>query len=114
MNIKFTEKPWGGFKTFVKNKSVTVKILTVEPKQKISLQKHKNRKELWFFLDNSAKVTLGKKTIRFKKGQSLVINRNTIHRVEAYSKQVNILEISFGDFDENDIERFDDIYGRTD
>ena len=45
-------------------------------------------------------------------GDEIVIIRNTKHRVSSLGKQARILEVSFGFFDENDIERFEDIYGR--
>ena len=57
---KVVKKPWGQFKQFTLNETSTVKILRINPKQKFSLQYHKNRKELWKFLDNPAKVTIGK------------------------------------------------------
>jgi len=110
---KYSEKrPWGGFEQFTLNEISTVKILTINPKQKFSLQYHKNRKELWRFLDNPAKVTVGKKTFRVKKGDEIIIPKKTNHRIEAYSKPVKVLEIAFGKFDEKDIVRIEDKYGR--
>ena len=110
---KRTEKrPWGNFKQFTLNEKSTVKILTINPKQKFSLQYHKNRKEFWRFLDNPAKVTIGKKTKRMKGGDEIIIPKKTLHRIEAYSKPVRVLEIAFGKFDEKDIKRIEDVYGR--
>lgn len=111
---KYTEKrPWGKFEQFTHNEKSTVKIITVNPKQRLSLQYHKKRKEFWRFLDNPAKVTIGKKTIRVKKGQEVVIPKKTLHTVEAFNKPVRFLEIAFGNFDEDDIVRIKDIYGRV-
>ena len=111
---KYSEKrPWGGFEQFTLNEISTVKILTIKPKQKFSLQFHKKRREFWRFLDNPAKVTLGKKTIRVKKGDEIFIPLKTNHRIEAYSKPVNVLEISLGKFNEKDIIRIEDKYGRV-
>ena len=111
---KYVEKrPWGDFERFTLNEISTVKILTIKPKQKFSLQYHKKRREFWKFLDNPAKVTLGKKTIRVKKGDEILIPVKTNHRIEAYSKPVKVLEISFGKFDEKDIKRIEDAYGRN-
>lgn len=108
-----TEKrPWGGFERFTLNEKTTVKILTIKPKQKFSLQYHKNRKEFWKFLDNPAKITLGKKTFKAKKGDEFLVPKKTNHRIEAYSKPVRVLEISFDKFDEKDIVRLEDKYGR--
>ena len=111
---KYVEKrPWGDFERFTLNEISTVKILTIKPKQKFSLQYHKKRREFWKFLDNPAKVTIGKKIIRVKKGDEILIPVKTNHRIEAYTKSVKVLEISFGKFDEKDIKRIEDAYGRN-
>lgn len=105
-------RPWGGFERFTFNEKSTVKILTIKPKQKFSLQYHKNRSEFWKILDNDVKITLGKKTFKAKKGKEIFIPRKTLHRAEALSKTAHILEISFGKFNEKDIIRIEDDYRR--
>lgn len=110
---KYSEKrPWGGFTRFTNNEKSTVKILEVKPKQKFSLQYHKKREEFWKVLDNPVKITLGKKTFKANPGDEIFIPRKTLHRAEALSKPVRILEISFGKFYEDDIVRIEDVYGR--
>ena len=113
MKKKIVKKPWGEFKQFTLNEKSTVKILTIKPNQAFSLQSHKNRKEFWYFLDNPAKVTIGNKTIKTKKGSEIIIKPHQNHRIEALSKIVNVLEIAFGEFDEKDIKRIKDKYGRV-
>ena len=113
MKKKNVKKPWGGFEQFTLNEISTVKILTIKPRQRFSLQKHKGRKELWRFLDNPAKVTMGSKTVKVRRGQEIMISKGMRHRIEAYSKPVNVLEIAFGKFDEKDIVRIEDDYGRV-
>jgi len=108
----FSKRPWGYFENFTHNEKSTVKILTVKPKKRLSLQKHKKRSEFWKFLDNPAKVTLGKKIFKVKKGDEVKVPKGTAHRIEAYSKTVNVLEISFGDFEEHDEIRLQDDFGR--
>lgn len=111
---KYIEKrPWGQFQQFTHNEKSTVKIIKIKPKQRLSLQYHKNRKEFWKFLDNPAKVTIGKRTIKVKKGQEIIIPKKTAHRVQALDKPVNFLEIALGNFDENDNTRLEDDYGRV-
>src|SRR3989344_2836251 len=105
MKKKTVKKPWGRFEQFTLNEVSTVKILTIKPRQRFSLQEHKHRKEFWKFLDNPAKVTLGKRSFRVEKGSGVIIPKKTLHRIEAFSKPVKVLEISFGKFDEKDIER---------
>ena len=110
---KYKEKrPWGGFEQFILNEKSTVKILTINPKQQFSLQFHKKRTEFWRFLEGNAKVTIGRKKFRAKKGDEFLIKPKTLHRIEALSKQVKVLEISLGTFNEKDIVRIEDVYGR--
>src|SRR5690606_27708581 len=57
--ILVSRRPWGEFTQFVCNTPVTVKIITVEPGQRLSLQRHEHRGELWQILDVPIDVTLG-------------------------------------------------------
>ena len=109
--MKEVKKPWGMFKQFILNKKCTVKILVVNPNQELSLQKHKKRKETWFFL-TPGYLQIGKKKIKVKKGESIKINKNTAHRLFAKEKKVEVLEISEGQFSEKDVIRLEDKYGR--
>lgn len=110
---KYIERrPWGQFEQFTHNEKSTVKIITIKSNQKISLQFHKHRKEFWKFLDNPAEVTIGRMTIKVRKGKEIIIPKKTLHTVEALSKPVKFLEIAFGNFDEKDIKRIKDKYGR--
>lgn len=107
------KRPWGGFEQFTFNEISTVKILTVKPKQRFSLQYHKNREEFWKVIEGNCIIWLGKKKIKAKVGDEFVIPKKTLHRVEALSKTVKVLEISFGKFNKNDIIRVEDDYGRV-
>jgi len=109
--MKEVKKPWGGFKQFILNKKCTVKILVVNPNQALSLQKHKKRKEMWFFL-TPGYLQVGKKKTKIKKGELIKINKNTAHRLFAKEKRVEVLEISQGQFSEKDVVRLEDKYGR--
>jgi len=88
------------------------KILEIKPKQSISVQYHFKRAEFWKILEGDCKVRKGNKTIKAKKGDEVFIKKREIHSVEAYSKPVRILEISFGKFEAKDIVRLEDRYGR--
>ena len=105
-------RPWGSFKQYTCNEMCSVKIITVNPNQMLSSQTHKKRDELMVILDDGLKVELDDKMLLPNPGDEIVINRNIKHRVSSLGKQARILEVSFGFFDENDIERFEDIYGR--
>jgi len=113
MKKKVDIRPWGKFEQFTLNEKSTVKIITVNPKKRLSLQTHKSRKEFWYFLDNPAKVTIGNKTKTVKKGSTILIPKGTKHRVQALSKPARFLEIAFGNFNEKDIKRLEDDFGRA-
>lgn len=90
-----------------------MKILTIKPGARTSLQSHTHRKEFWVALDEGLHIQVGKRKISLRKGSSIVVRKGVKHRLlcEGRSK-VRLLEISFGDFSENDIRRYEDDYGR--
>ncbi len=109
--MKEVKRPWGNFKLFTENKKCTVKILELKPKQELSLQYHKKREEMWYFLDK-AMVQLGKKKFRVKPGEIIKIQKKKPHRIISGLRKARILEVSFGDFSEKDEVRIEDKYGR--
>jgi len=72
---------------------------------------HKKREENWYFL-TSGFVQVGNKKFRVKKGQLIKIKKNTPHRVISGKNMVEFIEISTGQFSENDEIRLEDKYGR--
>lgn len=106
------KKPWGNFKQYTMNEPSTVKILTVEPGQGLSKQSHRMRDELWIPLDEGAEIEVGDKKIHPKRDEEIWIPRNSTHRITAKDKRVKVLEISFGTFNEDDVIRYEDKYGR--
>jgi len=109
------EKPWGAFDQYVLNTTCTVKILTCNPGEKLSLQRHSHRNEIWIALDDGAIIELDGKNIFPSKGEEIWLPQGSVHRfgcVASSAIPVRVLEISLGHFDENDIERLEDIYGR--
>jgi len=107
------ERPWGWFIQYVLNEPVTVKILKVKAGEQLSLQAHSHRSELWVPLDEGARVEIDGQAIRPKPLQSVFIPVGVKHRLIGEDKSYRVLEISFGYFDENDIVRFEDKYGRV-
>ena len=109
------EKPWGGFAQYVLNTACTVKVLTCLPGERLSLQRHEHRSELWIILDDGAVVDLDGTALYPQKGDELWLPSGSAHRLgcsaSAYGP-VRVLEISLGNFDEKDIERIEDSYGR--
>ena len=110
--MKTVKRPWGNFEQFVLNKKCTVKILNVKPKGILSLQKHKKRKEMWYFLTNGW-VQLGNKEKKIKKGEIVNVGKGKAHRIFSKSSAVRVLEVSLGNFNEKDEIRLEDKYGRV-
>ncbi len=113
MKILTVKKPWGEFEQFTHNEISTVKIITVNPNSSLSLQYHNNRTEFWRVLSGHPLVTIGDKTIDASPGDEFFINKLEPHRLGAKNDTVQVLEIAEGDFDENDIIRIKDEYGRA-
>jgi len=109
--MKEVVRPWGSFKEFVKNKKCTVKIIEIKSGEELSLQSHKKREEMWYFLDEGI-VQLGNKRIKVKAGKIIKVPREKPHRIIAGKNKVRILEIAFGKFSELDEIRLEDKYGR--
>lgn len=110
--MKEVKRPWGNFKQFVLNEKCTVKILTIRAKEELSLQVHKKRAEIWYIF-NRAVVQIGDKKIKVKKGDVVRIPKNKPHRIIAGKDEVQVLEISFGKFEEKDEVRLEDKYRRN-
>ncbi len=107
------QRPWGAFRRFTHNAVSTVKIITVNPGQVLSLQFHHHRDELWVALDPGLQVTLGERTWEPEPYEEIYIPRETRHRVAGLGPRPSRwLEIAFGNFDEQDIVRLEDRYGR--
>ena len=108
------EKPWGGFEQYTHNLPCTVKIITVAPGGALSRQYHSKRDELWVVLDEGARVELDGEVLHPEVEEKLFIPRGTVHRLSSVGEgAVRVLEICFGEFDEEDIVRLEDIYGRV-
>ncbi len=80
----------------------------------LSRQYHHHRDELWVVLDPGARVEMEDKVIYPEPGEKLYIPHGTVHRLSAGREgPVRVLEVSFGEFDEDDIVRLKDVYGRA-
>lgn len=106
-------KPWGEYTRYVINQKHAVKIIKVEKGQSTSLQSHKNRDEFWIVMDDGLKIELDGKVVFPRAGDKIAIPRGSMHRLSSVSDTARILEIPVGDFDEDDIIRYEDLYGRV-
>ena len=110
---KYTEeRPWGKFERYTHNELSTVKIITVKAGEAFSLQYHKNRDEFWRIISGAGNLTLGDDKREVQEGEEVFIPKGTNHRLEGIT-DVSFMEIAFGEFDENDIVRLEDKYGRS-
>jgi mannose-6-phosphate isomerase len=105
-------RPWGRFRRYTHGEESTVKLITVDAGQELSLQRHEHRDELWIVLDPGLRVRLGDEVIDADPGDEFFIPRGTLHRASGGERPARFVEVAFGRFDEQDIERFDDRYGR--
>ncbi len=109
-----TLRPWGSYQNINSTKSYKIKKLTVMPGKKLSLQRHKKRSEHWIVIEGTATVTKGNNTFTLNKNESTFISIKEKHRLENKTKKpLIIIEVQTGTyFGEDDIERFEDMYGR--
>ena len=111
-----TEKPWGFFDVLLETEFSKVKILSINTNQMLSMQMHEHRTETWYITQGVATVTLDNKIFELHPGESIVIDKKEKHRVQNFGNEVlEIIEIQTGTyFGEDDIVRFEDMYGRKD
>ena len=112
MKTTYDNRPWGLEEILTINEPATVKILTINSGQRSSLQYHNHRKEFWKIIEGEAIFEIDGNKIEVKNGDEYNIENKMIHRLVGKDKPAKILEISFGEFDEKDIVRLEDDYGR--
>ena len=107
-------RPWGRYVNLFEGKGFLIKELYVKPKGILSLQKHHHRAEYWLVTQGTPRITLNKDKYLKKINESIFIPLGAIHRIENPSKKtVKIIEAQVGSIlKENDIVRYQDIYGR--
>jgi mannose-1-phosphate guanylyltransferase/mannose-6-phosphate isomerase len=111
--VAFVERPWGSFKQFANNRDCTVSLMTVRPGQRLSLQSHTGRAELWIVIDDGAVVQVGEAEHSHSAGDEIWIPANEKHRLSCRGdKPVRVLEVAFGDWQQEDIVRYADDYQR--
>ena len=106
-------RPWGDFERYTLNEASSVKIITVSPGEAFSLQTHAHRAEFWRILSGSGRITVGEHTTEARAGDTFYIPEGAQHRAEAHADGLQFLEIALGSFDEADITRLEDRYGRA-
>lgn len=108
-------RPWGSFERVDGGQGFQVKRLIINPGQRLSLQSHRRRSEHWVVVRGVARVTLGDAVLTLAPNQSVCIPVGVKHRLENRGDEaLHLIEVQCGDYlGEDDIERFEDAYGRT-
>lgn len=112
--VALVERPWGSFKQYANNRDCTVSLMTVRPGQRLSLQSHTGRAELWIIIDDGAIVQVGDSIREHRAGDEIWIHPNEKHRLccNANVRPVRVLEVAFGNWQQEDIQRYEDDFKR--
>jgi len=107
-------RPWGSYEGLSDAERFQVKHIVVKPGHSLSLQMHYHRSEHWIVVKGSAEITCGDKTFLLTENQSTYIPLGTQHRLKNPGKlPLELIEVQSGSYlGEDDIVRFDDVYGR--
>ena len=107
-------RPWGSYECVDSGERFQVKRIMVNPGATLSLQRHFHRAEHWVVVKGTAHITNGDQTIILTENQSTYIPLGARHRLENPGTiPLEIIEIQTGSYlGEDDIERFEDLYGR--
>jgi len=107
-------RPWGTYECLERAANFLVKRIKVKPQEKLSLQLHHHRSEHWIVVKGSATVTCGENNFVLHQNQSTFIPVKTQHRLWNNSAEtLELIEVQCGEIlNEDDIVRFDDVYGR--
>jgi len=105
-------RPWGSFQQYANNQPVTVSLMEVQAGQRLSLQSHVGRAELWIVLDEGAIIQVGDQIYRPSAGEEIWIPAQAQHRLSSAGPAVRVLEVAFGNWQQDDIVRYADDYQR--
>lgn len=108
-------RPWGTYTILDDADSHKVKRIEVDPGQRLSYQRHAHRAEHWFVVTGSGQLTLDGEESQVGPGRAIDIGVGTAHRIENTGREPLVfVEVQHGaSFEESDIERLDDDYGRS-
>ena len=108
-------RPWGKYDLIDTGDHYQAKRITVKPGAKLSVQMHNHRAEHWIVVSGEARVTNGDKTFLLSENESTYIPVGVVHALENPGKaELELIEVQSGSYlGEDDIVRFEDIYGRS-
>lgn len=107
-------RPWGSFISIAEDSRWQVKLININPGQKISLQMHHHRSEHWTIVKGTAEIEIDEKSFFMSENESCYIPLGAKHRLNNPGKiPISLIEVQSGTYlGEDDIERFEDNYGR--
>ena len=108
-------RPWGSYDSVDCGENYQVKRISVNPGAKLSLQRHQHRAEHWVVVEGVATVHLDGTEHTLKANDSIYIPKQAVHSLQnATAKPLHLIEVQSGDYlGEDDIERLEDLYGRS-
>jgi mannose-1-phosphate guanylyltransferase/mannose-6-phosphate isomerase len=108
-------RPWGSYESLIVGEGFQVKRIVVNPGQRLSLQMHHHRAEHWVVVRGTAEVVNGDETMLLTEDQSTYIPIGAKHRLSNLGKYpLELIEVQSGSYlGEDDIVRFEDVYGRS-
>ena len=114
MTVEIGERPWGTYEVLIESDSYKVKRITVVPGGRLSLQSHQHRAEHWVVVTGIATVTVGENVRKVAMNEHVHIPLQAKHRLENYTDDLVVLiEVQSGLYlGEDDIKRYEDMYGR--
>ena len=109
------QRPWGRYTCMDQGIGFKIKRIVVNPGAKLSKQMHFHRNEHWVVVKGTAKIINGENEIYLHENESTYISKTTQHRLENPGIiPLEIIEIQTGMYlEEDDIVRYDDVYGRA-
>ena len=107
-------RPWGSFESLASGQGFQVKRIVVNPRSSLSLQSHQHRAEHWVMLTGVGRVECDEKVIDLQPNESTFIPKGSKHRLSNLGDApIELIEVQVGDYlGEDDIERYEDNYGR--
>ena len=110
------QRPWGFYRTLFLNDSFQLKIISINPKAQLSLQSHDYREEHWTSVEGDGIAQIEEAIVNVSRGSSIFIPKGSKHRLTNTDGNNPLLfvEVQIGSyFGEDDIHRYEDIYGRA-
>ncbi len=107
-------RPWGSYTILEEGQRYKIKRIIVNPYEKISLQMHCHRSEHWVVIRGTANVVIADTQMVIHENESIYVPKSTLHRLENHSETpLEVIEVQNGEYvGEDDIVRYDDVYGR--